>query len=217
MVSEAGEIIARLVAGGANYQTIGEALGRNRSLIRQVAIGAKPGRNLRDSVAELERRVQAAGRAPASREPVATPPPRRTTVKHGREVLANVRKPTTIRGRSWTASTAKRAATRSGARGLGHPLADAAESGRQVAVTVSVDGQVSVEAYGSSRRGRAGVRGSADFKLGDADEVWESVREDYGGNVTAYVAAAMVDQGLVSGMGAGALADHITEIDLRAF
>lgn len=215
MASESGEIIERLLGLGANYQTIGESVGRNRSLIRQVGLGAKPGHNLRDALAELERRVRA-GTPATSRQPVAAPV-RRTTARGG---LAKVRRPTTVRsktGRSWTASTVKRQGVRHGARGLGHTLADAAEGGQQVAVTVSVDGALSVQAYGTSRHGRAGVRGSADFKLGDAEEVWESVRDDYAGNVAAYVAAAMVERGLVNSSDAGYVAEHLTEIDMRTF
>lgn len=216
-MSESSEIIRRLVESGANYESIGQAVGRNRSLIRQVGIGSKPGNNLRDSLAALESRL--AGVAPervnrTAREAAVAPPARRTTT---RGTLAGVRKPTTIRGRSWTASTVKKAGVKSGARGLGHTIADAAESGRQIAATVSVDGALAVEAYGSSRRGVQGVRGSADFKLGDGPEVWAAVRDDYAGDVTAYVAARMVEAGLVDSSDEGYVREHLVEIDLRTF
>jgi hypothetical protein len=206
---DSGEIIRRLVESGANYQTIGQALGRNRSLVRQVAIGAKPGHNLRDSLQQLERRL--AG------EVVDVPAPaRRETARH---TLARVRRPVTIKGRTgaWSASGAKKAAVRSGAKGLGHPMADAAEAGQALAVTVSVDGHLSVEAYGKSRHSRGGLRGSADFRLGDADEVWEAVRDEYAGDVTAYIADVMVERGLVDSSDTGYVREHLVDIELRAF
>lgn len=208
-MSESGDIIRRLVEGGQNYQTIGVALGRDRSLVRQVAIGTKPGRNLRDALAQLERKLS--GQAVEVQEPT-----RRTT---RRGSLAGVRKPTTRRSESgsWSSSTVKRTAIRGGAKGLGHPLADAAEAGHQVAVTVSVDGHLGIEAYGSSRRGRAGLHGSADFKLGDAEEVAATIHDEYAGDVAAYIADVMVDQGLVSSSDASYVREHIVEIDMRTW
>lgn len=221
MVSESSEIIRRLVASGANYQDIGQALGRNRSLIRQVSIGAKPGHNLRASLEELENRLAGAGNVhQAARTATVTAPGKRTT-RTG--ALARVRKPVTIRGNNWTASTVKRSGVKGGARGLGHVLSDAAESGQQVAVTVSVNNSLSVESYGSSRRGVAGRGGSVDFILGDADDVWTAVELLHGGNVTEYVAQALVDQGHVSATGESRadLIDHaaaaVVEIDMRTF
>lgn len=217
-VSESGAIIARLLAQGANYQTIGETLGRNRSLVRQVAIGAKPGHNLRDALAQLERAVSA-GAAPASTRAAPVPEPARRTTHAG--TLARVRKPTTIRGASWTASTVKRSAARNGARGLGHPLSDAAEDGRQVAATITFTSAVSVESYGSSGRGIAGPGGSLDIKLGDAAEVWGEVQSQYGGDVAAYLGAVAVERGYVSGnFGAGdaaMVAGAIESVELRTF
>lgn len=61
-----GELIAQLLANGYTYASIGRAIGRDRSLIRQVAVGSKPGRNLTESLAQLAR---------GSSSPVA--PPRR--------------------------------------------------------------------------------------------------------------------------------------------
>lgn len=212
-MSESTEIVRRLVAAGANYESIGRALGRNRSLVRQVGIGAKPGNTMRDALAELEARLAGAADVnQAARTATITPPEPR---KNRRGALAKVRKPTTVQGRSWSASSVKRQAVRSGARGLGHPMADAAERGQTLAVTVTVDGAVAIQAYGTSRRGREGLHGSADFRLGDAAEVLDTIQEDYGGDVTAYVADVLVDRGLVDR--ATDVAPHIVEIDLRAF
>lgn len=223
-MSESSEIIRRLVEGGANYESIGQAVGRNRSLIRQVGIGSKPGNNLAESLAELERRLgsvpkpernQAARSAPTTTRPTA-----RTTRRGG---LAKVRKPTTVGGERWSSSVVKRNAVQHGARGLGHPLADAADAGREIGVTVTVDKGLTVEAgsakAGKRSKGISGPGGSCDFMLGDAFEVWDTISSEYDGNVTAYVADRMVDEGLVSGgarTGAEA-ASHIREIELRAF
>lgn len=215
-MSESSEIVRRLVEAGANYESIGQAVGRNRSLIRQVGIGSKPGNNLRDALAALESRL--AGVAPeranvAARSAAVAPPSRRQT---SRGALAKVRRPTTVAGRSWTASTVKKAGVKGGARGLGHPIADAAEAGRQLAVTVSVDRSLAVQAYGKKGRGRAGRGGSVDFRLGDAEDVWEAVQAA-GGDVAAYVAGAMIEAGLVDSADQAFVRAHLVEIDLRTF
>lgn len=215
MPDTSGEIIRRLVESGQNYERIGQALGRNRSLVRQVAIGSKPGANLRESLEQLERRL--AGQAVE-----VTPPKPRTT---SRGTLARVRKPTTVRGRSWASSTVKRQGMRSGGRSLGHALADAAEDGRQLAATVTLGSGLIAEHYGSSRRGHAGPGGSVDINLGDADDVWAAVRDEYGGNVSAYIADVLVDRGLVSTadtrVSQADLVEHaagnIAEVELRAY
>lgn len=215
MASESGEIIRRLVAGGLNQADIGRALGRDRSLISQVARGRKPGDNLRESLAQLESRLAGAADVRAAAKAATVTPPAPRTTRSG--ALARVRKPVTIRGNNWTASTVKKTGVRGGARGLGHVLSDGADAGHQVAVTVSVDGQVAIEAYGNTGRGKAGLHGSADFLLGDAADVWASVQADHGGDVTAYVAQHMADAGLVSSGDVGNLAAHIVEIDMRTF
>lgn len=210
-MSESSDIIRRLVESGANYESIGQAVGRNRSLIRQVGIGSKPGNNLRDALAALETRL--AGVAPdrvntAARTTTVAPPSRRQT---SRGALARVRKPTTIRGRAWTASTAKQGAVRNGARGLGHAMADAADAGQTLAATVLFSKRTKVEAYGSSRRGTAGFGGSVDIELGPAEEVWPIVHNEFGGDITAYILAEVQGRGLVSGDA------EIIGIDLRSY
>ena len=49
------ELIAQLIGQGYSYSTIGKGLGRDRSLIRQVAVGSKPGRNLTEALGQLTR------------------------------------------------------------------------------------------------------------------------------------------------------------------
>lgn len=82
------ELIAQLLANGYTYASIGRAIGRDRSLVRQIAVGSKPGRNLTASLAQL-----AQGAAPA-------PPPRR---------LSRSGEPARVRGgRSSAGRTARR-------------------------------------------------------------------------------------------------------------
>jgi hypothetical protein len=210
-VSESAEILARLTAAGQNYRQIGDALGRNRSYFSQVARGVKPGNDdLRDALAALERRLA------GSTEPIVEPR-RRATAAGAR---AKVRRRTD--GRAWSSASVKQSAARSGARSLGKVAADAAHDGRQLAVTVSVDKTVSVQKYGTHRRGVEGPGGSADFKLGPADEEHERLVEEFGGNVTAYVAARMLEEGLAASTKGGpltpaTLAAHIVDLELRTF
>lgn len=60
--------IQNLLAQGHSYASIGRAIGRDSSLIRQIGLGKKPGANLNQSLAEL-----------SSTGTVTTPPTRRTT------------------------------------------------------------------------------------------------------------------------------------------
>lgn len=72
------DYINQLVAEGWSYARIGRELGRDGSLVRQIAIGRKPGNNLRAALSEL-----------GNSGHVSTPPPRRTS----RKGLAKVRAP----------------------------------------------------------------------------------------------------------------------------
>lgn len=84
--SASTRILEALHRGGMTDQQIGKALGRNSSLIRQVRLGKKPGRNLENALRQLQSRRQI------------TPPPRRTTrageqarVRAGRRVTPSGR------------------------------------------------------------------------------------------------------------------------------
>lgn len=212
MVSESGEIIGRLVSSGLNMEQIGQAVGRNRSLVRQIMIGRKPGNNLRDALAQLEGAL-AGQPAPAEviRETrVAKPAPR--TTKAGK--TARVRRPTTIRGRGWQTSTVRRQAARHGAHGMAHPIRDAAADGRDVAVTASFTKGVKVNAdYG--RRGRAGWGGTVEMNLGDAEQVQAEVDDMYGGDFAAYVLDQAAARGHIDNPEAARRG--LEAIELRAF
>lgn len=212
-VSESGQIINELRASGLSMESIGQAIGRNRSLVRQVSIGAKPGNNLRDALAELRERLATV--APDARRTVArsapvTPPAARTT-KTGK--TARVRGKTTIGGRAWKTGTVRQQASRSGARALGKLAAEAAEAGMALAVTVQFDKAVTVQGYSKGKRGKAGAGGALDFQI-DPDG-YDSAE----GSFTAWLCSQALAGGYISGQGndAGAYVGHVVSIEARAF
>ncbi len=166
--------IQALRAAGLTYADIGRAVGRDKSLIRQVATGAKPGENMRAALAELRDRLTAAPNPrQAARESAPVQVERRTTAKGS---TARVRRPVTVSGRGWQTSTARRQAASSGGRGMAGPLRQAARAGKSVAVTASFSTSVTVaRAYG--RRGVAGSGGTAEMNLGTAAEVREDMAD----------------------------------------
>lgn len=221
-VSESGEAIARLLAAGLSGQDIGRAIGRDRSLVSQVARGVKPGTNLRDALGALERQVGGlAGRdaKQAARRGAVPEPPRRQTGPPEARRPANVRKPTTRTGRAWGTSTAKRQAVRAGAHGFGHPLADAADARRTVAVTVGTNAGLRINnTSGGKVRGAHVGAGAFDMQLGPADQVWAEVQAQHGGNFSAYVAAQALERGLISGVADEREAvQHFTSLELRSY
>lgn len=212
-VSESGQIINELRASGLSMESIGQAIGRNRSLVRQVSIGAKPGNNLRDALAELRERLATV--APDARRTVArsapvTPPAARTT-KTGK--TARVRGKTTIGGRAWKTGTVRQQASRSGARALGKLAAEAAEAGMALAVTVQFDKAVTVQGYSKGKRGTAGPGGALDFQVDPAQSNPASQ------TFTTFVLGAALDQGYISGeMNDPAdYVGHVVSIEARAF
>lgn len=219
-MSESAEIIARLVESGASLRSIGDAIGRDSSLLSQVARGRKPGNNLRESLARLEAQVATltkGGAKPstAARSVTVAEPTRRPAKAGG---LAKVRRATTKAGGWGQSTTMKRQAARNGARGMGHALNLAAGEGREVAVTVSFNRSVTVNNTSGGRRGRTGRGGVVEMRLGDADEVFDAVMIQHGGNFSEYVAAQAIDRGYLSGVAdeRDAVA-HMTGVELRGW
>lgn len=211
-MSASGDIVRELIAGGANYEQIGQALGRNRSLIRQVGIGSKPGHNLQASLEELRDRLAAGGAPPSKAAPVSTPPARRTTSR-GR--AARVRTKTTYGGRGWGSGAVKRQAVRSGARGLHKLIGQAAENGDDLAVTVTFDKGIRVQGYGKGKRTRQGAGGVLDFTV-DADAA--SAHVAAGGTFAEYVAGEAMRAGYVSGQaGPAGYVAHMLSLEARAY
>lgn len=154
----AGEDFAALKAAGVSYKAIGAALGRNDSLIGQIARGIKPGRNLEAAAAELRRQVEANGWTKPDRLRLPEAPRRRQkvrqAVRHG--------------GQRWSTAQAKRQATASGAHQLAGIIDDAAASGRKVALRLTVDPRaVFKQSPGRKVKGGRGRRAAQEVKLGN--------------------------------------------------
>lgn len=212
------DLIQQLTASGLNYADIGAALGRDRSLVRQVGIGAKPGNNMRAALESLQARL-ATVTHPDARKAVtrstSIPPARRTT-KAG--TTARVRKSMTHKGRGYSTGTVKQQAARGKGGALPGLVADAAGQGRTVAVTVGFDKRVTVNGTSGGRRARTGAGGWVEMELGSAASVQAAANAQHGGNVSAYVAAQAIERGYVSGVAdeRDAVA-HMTSLELRTY
>lgn len=213
-MSTSQELIHELVSRGMSQRAIGVALGRNSSLISQVARGRKPGANLRDSLAVLREQL-GDGKPPA--KPPAVPAPTRRLTASGKP--ARVRRPTTITGKSgaWATSTVKRQAARHGAHGMIHPLQDAKRRGQTVAVTVGLASSIRINGTsGSATKHHApGAAGSVTMELGAAEDVLDGM-QDFGGDFSAYVLDRLSEDGYVSADQDG-LREGIVSIELRAY
>lgn len=222
-LSAAGAIIERLRGQGVSMESIGRAVGRNRSLIRQVGMGAKPGHNLTAPLEALERRLQGLDGRAANAEARAAagnvPAPARRTTAAGRP--ARTRAATTVSGRTgkWSTSTVKRQGARSGGRGLLRPLDAAADAGRNVAASVSFSHRVYIQ--GSSGRGArvgAGMGGVVEINLGDAEEFRDYVDTEHGGSVTAAIVYRAAEAGYLGGPeDAEDAVTEVLDVELRTF
>ena len=217
MASESTELVRELVAGGLNYADIGRALGRDRSLVRQVGTGAKPGNNLREALAGLQARLQgvpAAQAKPAARAATVPAPARRQT-RGGR--AARVRRPMRHEGASYSVGAAKQQGARHGAKGPEAVLRRAPE-GRQVAATVSFPPHSGVAINGTSggRSVAHGMAGSVDILLGDAGEVREAMAES-GMSLSEYVVSEAMRAGYVSAPSLGGAVDKLGSLEVRTF
>lgn len=208
-MSESTDLVRELVdRGGLNYADIGQALGRDRSLIRQVGVGSKPGNNLRDALAELRDRLAGveAGRHQAARAATVPAPPRRQTAG-GRP--ARVRHRTAYSGPHYTTTTAKRQGARNGATAARRALGQV-DGDREVAVTASFDKSVSVQ---GSSGGRRSIGGAVDLNLGTVEDVLDAL-DATGLSLSAYAVQQMEVAGYVSG---GNVAGHLEGLEVRTF
>lgn len=196
-------------AAGLSYADIGRAVGRNRSLIRQIAIGAKPGENLRGALADIQKRlalVQAKSPRDAARKLAPVQVPRRMSAS-GR--AARVRRPVTVGGRRWSTSTLRRQAARSGGDGLLHSLIAGADADWWCAASVTFGRSAFVRnAYGKT--GVEGWGGTAEIELGPCQDVLDEL-ETTGESVTDYIVRALAERGDIE------LTDDIDSIELRCY
>lgn len=212
MNAPSADSISALRAAGLSMEAIGQAVGRNRSLIRQIGLGVKPGENLRVSLEALRRQVEGAPDTRAAARAATVPPAARRTTRAGG--AARVRRPVTVSGGSWSTSTLKRQGASHGAGGLVGPLERASRQGRSVAVTVAFTPAVTVlRDYG--KRGRSGAGGVVDMKLGDAGAILADLQAN-GGTFSDYVLQAAAEEGLISHHDAGR-GDALDSVELRSF
>lgn len=180
-MSTSRELVAELLGMGQSRRSIGRAIGRNDRLIGYVETGAKPGKDLAESLQALKDQLGGAA--------VSVPePPRRQTAGNR---VARVRQARTVDRGSWTnTKLGKQAARNTGGESLRPQLGKAADAGATVAVTVTFRPGVPVNGS-SGRRGR--VNGSHDVTMKlDPEEIGE-------GNPLDNILAAMADAGYVSG------------------
>lgn len=189
--SEAPELVGQLREAGWRDVDLGRALGRDSSLIFQVGAGRKPGRNLVPSLRAL------LGTTPSAAP--AVPEPARRTTAAGR--LAKTRAGE-VGGTGWRTIDVKRQAARSGAKGILRAIEDAAATGRHFALDVTLPKSVRVEQSGrrDDRRSRRPGRNEQVVTIGEGGElnpdVWAAyVQREHGGDVTAAVAAYLVESG----------------------
>lgn len=212
----AAELVAELVARGASLRSIGDAIGRDSSLLskvtRNAAAGKVTGSNLVGPLAALREQLHGvrAGDAPAAARAAHVPQASRRRDRAG--AVAGVRRPTTIGKPGWSIGKVKQQATRNGARGLGRTIRQAADEGHDnAAVTVRfragagglhVTNQSPKKRKGKGggttspdRHYRPGERGTIHAKL-DTAELAAAV-ERTGGNVTAAVLSLLASGGYV--------------------
>lgn len=219
MTGESSQDIVRgMQAAGLSYADIGRAVGRNRSLIRQIAIGAKPGENLRGALADVQQRLALIeSRTPkeAARKLAPVSVPRRMSAS-GRE--ARVRRPVTVSRRSWSTSTLRRQASQGGAGGMLGPVREAARMGRTIAATVTFSSRVYVD-NGYGKRGIGGPGGTVDMELGDAGDILE--RMEAGESFADIAVQAAAERGNFTALDDAALyndvASSIDAIEMRAY
>lgn len=199
-MSASTEIIRRLLERGLTGQAIGQAIGRDRSLVSQVGRGIKPGATLEGALSELERRVVAGER------PAVTQAPARRVTRAG--TAAKVRRPTTIgKPGRWRTSTIKRQAASSGGSSLARSLGEAADDGGTVKVTIVYDKSVIVIAGGSGKRGRPGPGGTVEMEV-DPD--------DFDGTMSAvdWLNSVAADAGYI---GSDVKAGQVETIEMRVY
>lgn len=184
-------------AAGLSYKAIAVALGRNDSLIGQIARGAKPGANLEAAAGELRRRVEANGWKMPAPAPLPSAPRRaqrvRQAVRHG--------------GSRWATASTKDQATRSGAHALDAMVQDAAATGRRLALNLAVSPNLVVARSGGKRVKPKGRRQYQELRAGDGGRGIDAATlaalvDAHGGNVTEAIAEYLAVSGYVGSIAA---------------
>ncbi len=129
--SAATRHIRALQARGFNYAQIGRAVGVNRSLVRQIGLGQKPGRNLAPSLRALAKSDAPPPRRGQSIEGVKIPEPAHKTTRSGER--AAVRQPEVRAGNDVNGIMVERRTAKAGL----NAIKRAAARGQNVKVTIT--------------------------------------------------------------------------------
>lgn len=169
MTATSAELLTELLGRGMTKRAIGRAIGRDSSLLSQVASGRKPGTNLASSLAALRDTLDGAVGATPVAEPRVQAPARRLTAKG---TAARVRGRTTVSGRgdAWSVTKLGRAAARGKGAAFGRVLDRASESGQPVAVTLSFGKDARVHGSSGGRNRNADAKGVT-LELDDPGDV----------------------------------------------
>jgi hypothetical protein len=181
-VSEAQGLVLQLRAAGMSNRSIGREIGRNDRLIKYVADGDKPGRNLVESLRAL---VAKKGGDQAVTVPEA---PRRKTTSGA---TAKVRRKTRwAQGRT---VRVKRQAVRGGAKAVAARLDAAAAAGDRAAFTVTFDNKAKLTMSDGTPIPPDGKEQSAEIgnKGRGFPAAW--VRQEAGGDLVGWLVQYLID------------------------
>lgn len=133
------ELLAELVERGASLRAIGDAIGRDSSLLSQIRSGRKSGANLADALSKLRDDLAGVSRTDAAAAARAASVPEPTRRRTGRGEVARVRRRTVYRADTgWATGSVKAQAAKSGARSMAPLVRDAARGGGNVVVALTV-------------------------------------------------------------------------------
>lgn len=204
------DVILRLKAAGLSGEQIGQAIGRDRSLISQIARGIKPGRNLTDSLLELEA-TQISG-IPVKEAGQWINQPARRLRKNG--MLAGIREKQTHGGREWaTTNLGKQAASRPSQRTtnrLHRQIQEADNAGHHAGITVTFSQGVDVISSSPRNDAECG-EGICQLRI-RAHEI--SRRMDRGTTLGDAIIDILIERGAIRG---AAGQQDIETIELRTY
>ena len=184
-MSLAQDLVRDMVAQGHSMAEIGRYLGRDSSMISQIASG-KRGENYGASMTGYLRELStkfADAATTASTEPLEVVKPPRRLDAAGR--VAGTRRKITHGGAHSGVSAVKKQATKNGAKSLGPQVGAAADEGRRGALTITC-GPNAVIAKSSRKSVGDAEDQDVDVDVPDLDELIELIME-HEGNVTEAV------------------------------
>jgi hypothetical protein len=211
-VSLARDLVLDMMARGHSQAEIGRLIGRDSSMISQIASG-KRGENYGASAAGYlrvlsDQLVDAAAAAPGQPLEVVHPP--RRLDSSGR--VAHTRNKLTHGGAHSGVSTVKKQATSNGARSLAPQIDGANEDGRRGALTITCGPHANISKSGGSKKGNRG-ESDVDVDVPDLDELLDLIAY-YDGNVTDAVVELLQNHDRA---GEGLTTDDILGLEFRSW